>query len=165
MKKVTLLSAALLLSFFSFCNAQFIERYVLPASGTSFNISNAHGSYTIGEALITTLTSSSGVMTQGFEQPDMPQTNEILRLNNGSFNFNLFPNPAINHCSMLLTGTVPAGTKILLVDQLGRELWKEAAKAGVTEIPVESLPSGMYFVQLKSNENTIITTQKLIKLQ
>ena len=68
MKKILLTTICLAFATFSFSQQNTISRYVVASAGNYSNAGGYSNSSTIGEAVVTTLTSASNVLTQGFQQ-------------------------------------------------------------------------------------------------
>ena len=66
MKKILLTTICLAFATFSF--SQQLSRYVVSSGGNYSNAGGYSNSSTIGESMVTTLTSASNVLTQGFQQ-------------------------------------------------------------------------------------------------
>ena len=69
MKKILLTS--IYLAFATFCFSQQISRHVISSGGNYTNAGGHTISSTIGEAMISTLNSSTNTLTQGFQQPQI----------------------------------------------------------------------------------------------
>lgn len=70
---------------------------------------------------------------------------------------NLFPNPTSGRLNLR---TTTRDAKLLIVDLSGRPVY-EAVISGNTELNLETLPAGMYFVKLQEGNNT--TTTRILK--
>ena len=66
MKKILLTTICLAFATFSF--SQQLSRYVVSSGGNYSTNGGYSNSSTIGESMVTTLTSASNVLTQGFQQ-------------------------------------------------------------------------------------------------
>ena len=66
MKKILLTTICMAFATFSF--SQQLSRYVVSSGGNYSNAGGYSNSSTIGESMVTTLTSASNVLTQGFQQ-------------------------------------------------------------------------------------------------
>ena len=75
MKKILLTTICLAFATFSF--SQQLSRYVVSSGGNYSNAGGYSNSSTIGESMVTTLTSASNVLTQGFQQSFPPLTCDI----------------------------------------------------------------------------------------
>ncbi|MCB0520828.1 MAG: PKD domain-containing protein [Lewinellaceae bacterium] len=63
---------------------------------------------------------------------------------------NIFPNPVHNQLTISLNGTAPSRVECILRDMNGRT-WQQFEFSGSTTVlEMENLPSGIYFVELKS---------------
>ena len=83
---------------------------------------------------------------------------------NPGYALNLSPNPATDHATVHVEG-VSGQVSILLMTPEGRELWSDTFRPIASEIRYEldlsQLPSGLYFVQVKSADG--IRSRQLVK--
>jgi alpha-tubulin suppressor-like RCC1 family protein len=86
---------------------------------------------------------------------------EIRLLNFGSsIQVALYPNPAKD--KVTLTG-VEAGMTIRLLDAVGKVMISQKASANTVNVPISTLLTGHYLVQVINSNGTILNTAKLVK--
>ena len=153
MKKITILLLFILFT------SQLMAQEVVASSGTS--ISNANGSidFTIGEAIIFTLTDTSNTLTQGFQQPDFG----ILAVSDFDLRYQarVYPNPTSS--VLYLEIQLFEDLNYQLFDLQGRQLLKSAIKGRNTELSLNAVASGMYLLVVSNENNQNLKTYRIIK--
>jgi hypothetical protein len=93
-------------------------------------------------------------------------TNGCGHLNTGleeavkDFSVNVYPNPAISSAIFRITGI--SGTRtIIVVDQLGKEIWRRESDENETEFLINNFAPGLYYYRVEQN-GTIAAAGKLI---
>ncbi len=71
----------------------------------------------------------------------------------------LYPNPAINKFII----SHAAGSKMVIFNALGKQVMQSDIISNNQEIHIESLPRGMYIIQLLDQSNKPVRSQKLLK--
>ncbi|GGG28952.1 hypothetical protein GCM10011344_32260 [Dokdonia pacifica] len=72
----------------------------------------------------------------------------------------VFPNPASSEATLILERLVP-NAEVILYNQLGQVVLTQKMETLTTTISIQSLPKGMYFVQVKGNNE--VFSRKLLK--
>ena len=99
------------------------------------------------------------VWTKTVTPVSIPQGQQSIVTAN-SLNFNVYPNPATTQATIAVEGA-GKGTKIVLLDVCGKELYRtDAENDGNYTVNVSALPKGVYFVSVRNNDSA--TTTKLI---
>ncbi|MEI6765483.1 MAG: T9SS type A sorting domain-containing protein [Bacteroidota bacterium] len=163
--------AVLLIFYLSavFCLGQSVERQVVATGGGSYtNGTTLAIDYTIGEIVISTISGSGSILTQGFQQPMPGSLVSVPENTEPAEDVLVFPNPANEqlHISISKPGAQPY--EIAMMDQLGRLVYYErgftAVLGGLTiSLPVAHLATGTYFIRITS-ENRIVKTVKILKI-
>jgi hypothetical protein len=148
-------------------NGQSLTPQVL---GTTGNYTVAGGtslSFTTGETVVPTFSTSSHILTQGFQQP-----NDIyLAVQNISalpYQVQVYPNPTMDNVMIKIPShTGGQNTAFNLVDVLGRVLYetqKNTSSGTEILIPMSEYAAGTYLLNITDgNKNT--STYKIIKIQ
>ena len=72
----------------------------------------------------------------------------------------VFPNPVSSEATLVLERFVP-DAEVTLYNQLGQVVFTQKMEALTTTISIQNLPKGMYFVQVKGNNE--VFSRKLLK--
>ncbi len=167
MKKLLLFALMTMLA--AWLNAQSMERWVVSGAGGTYldNINNFQMDYTIGEPVITTASSASIILTQGFQQPfflmtSLPET----MVNNPEWT--LFPNPVTEHL-FIVNDNPEQGTYVIqLFDMMGQLLVETMQETEIGTplsllLDFERYATGNYFVRLLY-QHKALKTFKVIKI-
>jgi hypothetical protein len=164
MKKQIILSFAFALPLAA--SAQSADRQVIGASGGSYSGTTLQADYTTGE--VVTISGSSGTFSvhQGFQQNEA-NTSEIKE-HKVMVNYTLFPNPAQDLVTLSLSVQNSIELKISLTNSIGQVIFADYKSEKINtsykrEISLNSLASGVYFVNLFDNKNALLHSIKFIK--
>ncbi len=165
MKKFTLLSLFLLGAFFVKAQTTVLE-VVAPAGSYFWNqAAGISVSWTLGEPVTATfINESAGIMlTQGFQQGNLFGTT-VPENPLGTFNIQMYPNPAKSETNIKVTLPSLAKVSIIVFDITGRNVIMETLEPSSTEhtfsLNVSSLKSGIYLVRVNAGGKQ----QKVMKL-
>ena len=138
--------------FFSFwCFVAFSQSHELvSASGASFQNSSGYISYSIGEVITTTLTSSSAILTQGFHQT---RFRTVPVINQSAIQMSVFPNP-VKDLLILQIGD-PLGFDYLLYDVRGGLLERGQVLDERTEINFSALAPAVYILRVTNHKEEV----------
>jgi len=86
---------------------------------------------------------------------------EIIRINNNctSSTIRVSPNPS---AEKIWVENVQRDDQIVIVDVLGREVFRQLAKSSSLEINIQNLPTGLYFLKV-FRKNSSVDTAKFLK--
>ena len=156
MKKLYIVFVAVLA--FSYGRAQSLQPFVVASQGDYFTSAGGSISWTLGEIMGETYTSTNNMLTQGFQQPQ-DQATGIQELK-GDIAVSVFPNPF----SSALTISSEAGKgQLRLYDMLGKQLDSWVVTQGNTEIFLGDLPNGMYIAVFTNTETLAVRSFKITK--
>jgi hypothetical protein len=168
MKKIILVT--LIFSFsFNFVKSQRATPDVLASAGDYYTSSTCNVNWTLGEISIESFSTTSGIFTQGFNQPDI----YFLAIKDNAQpikNFNIYPNPSSDYFNIEITGLKATDIYIDLVDLSGKKLslpsfiLKTQPDGSVSnQYNISSIASGAYILHVYSHDDTVNKTYKLIK--
>jgi hypothetical protein len=143
---------------------QSLEQYVIGSAGNFNSTSSGTSlSWTIGEPLISTESSSTAILTQGFHQP-LVVTPLSTNLNlNQAIDLQAFPNPTLEKVTLKKeTNTV---LKAELLDILGQSIGHYSLVEEQTTLSLETLPAATYLLCIRALNGQIIKTFKIQKTQ
>ena len=139
----------LLLSFL--CIGAFSQAHELvSASGASFQNSSGYISYSIGELITTSLTSSSVILTQGFHQTKL---STVPVISHSAIQMSVFPNP-VEDLLILQIGD-PLGFDYLLYDVRGGLLERGQVLDERTEIDFSALAPAVYILRVTNHKEEL----------
>ncbi len=86
---------------------------------------------------------------------------EIIRINNNcvSSTIRISPNPS---AEKIWVENVQRDDQLIIVDVLGREVFRQLAKSSSVEINIQNLPTGLYFLKV-FRKNSSVDTAKFLK--
>lgn len=119
-------------------------------------------SYSIGQPLYIPVNNGTNSISPGVQQPY-----EISTLGEDHFpdiklKMMVYPNPAISKVNLYIENQVSNDTYYQLFDTNGRTLLEKKVTETETQIPIEHLPSAIYFLKI-SEQNKTIKNFKIIK--
>lgn len=141
---------------------QTISQDVITTTGESVTNSAGYLSWSIGEPVIETDSSSDSYLTQGFQQPGLVIVSSIDNFNN-SDGITVYPNPVTT--SLYIKHDQEQAIQIDLVDALGRLVLKSTLSGQQNSIDLNSFAAGMYFLRVYDSNNKLISSLKVDKVK
>jgi len=134
----------------------------IPASGGDATGSGGTSSYSVGQLVYTTNTSSNGSVTQGVQQ-----SIELFNLSNPeltalTLTAVTYPNPTTDYVVLALTNSTLTDLSYALYDLQGRLVHKGKVNEDTTQIPMQHLESAVYLLKVNQN-NQELKSFKIIK--
>ncbi len=166
MKKIILLVSGILLGS-GMCFSQTLSPTVIASAGTVFTDGTTSLSWTLGEIAVSTITSGSNKLTQGFHQPEI---NIPIGIDNASGqNFiSAFPNPVSDNLVLALSTVVTENISVEIMDMLGRVVKSETLYSGTAEtkhtIQMSDFAPGAYLVKASGKNSKLLKTIKITKI-
>jgi Secretion system C-terminal sorting domain len=142
---------------------QTVERQVVASAGAVLT-SGIEISCTIGEAVITPLTTPNLLLTQGFQQP------YFVAITSGNLFpwLVLYPNPTGGDAIARFILGQPDRITISVYNTIGQEMMKESIAYTQGEmqyiLPASRLLPGIYFISFRLGDGKPVVTKKLIRL-
>jgi len=158
-KFLQLTLVVLFASCFTVLNAQ----EAIVASGGDATGSGGSASFSVGQMVYTTYTSTAGSIAQGVQQSFEFTT---LGVENNLINLALiaFPNPTSSVLTLKIKDYSLDNMYYRLYDIQGRILIQNKLTNYITNLPTENLAPAIYFLRV-SNQNKVLKTFKIIKTQ
>ncbi len=168
--KKTALVTVLLLSSIGLMSIQ-AQQAILSSGGDALSDEGSL-SYSVGQVLYESIICSNfrndacvaGSMTFSVQQPIEFTTVGIDDLDDTSYLYSIYPNPAASNFTLQTDDAGWADLTLWLFDLNGKLIWVQNATEDTTAIPLDVLTSGIYFLKL-ANEKKHIKTFKIIKNQ
>ncbi len=163
--KITILSALILFSWTNAYPQQLSHQVLLPAAGVIYTGGITY-SQTIGETAVAIFTSSDYVLTQGFQQPRLSFLPGVAPAGTG---VKAYPNPVRDFVNIELFGETGRSFRITMSNFNGTVLYStdinfESKYWYIQEIPVTSLSSGLYFINVVSRDGVVRRAFKIEKI-
>jgi disulfide oxidoreductase YuzD len=142
---------------FSF--AQTIDKDVLSSCGSTFESGNVNLSFTIGETMVETYQQGNLALNQGFHQSSFTFT-DISSIDNKVVDITLFPNPAVD---VVKVRCEEEGYMYRLIDLDGKIIFDGFITGTITEIRLDKICEGQFFMEVYSVHDRFRKTFKVIK--
>lgn len=131
-----------------------LQRSVMASNGGSGQINSTILQYTIGDVMVNTLESSSLLLTQGFQQPEVAGNENDPEINLVN-SFIVYPNPATGSTNVEFDLLRDGKINLQLVNNAGQTVrnFSVSLLAGKVKYPLSifGLSSGLYYVVLKAD--------------
>lgn len=146
--------------------AQSADRQVIGSSGGSYSSPIADIDYTVGETITASGSSGTFSINQGFQQP--AENSSAIAEQKILVDFSLFPNPAQNLISLQLNSTKALELNISMTNAMGQKLLTNETVAKINnyyrhDFPIQTLASGIYFINLIDTKNQLVQSIRFIK--
>jgi hypothetical protein len=155
MKKIVFLLISIIHFGVRVSEAQLITPTVIASQGDYFSNADGSLSWTLGEIMTETYTTSTIIFTQGFQQPLrttlVPSVPDV---------FSLYPNPF--HYFINITLSLSDG-QLQVFNVLGQYIGNWALYPGKNEIDLNGLAIGMYVATIITSNDGIKKSYKIIK--
>lgn len=132
------------------------------SSGGNATGSGGTSSYTIGQIAWNMLSSSSGTVLQGVQQPYEISVISGIDDYEVSLNYVAYPNPTTDAITLNIGNTDLNGLKYQLYSVVGVLLQEKVIEAAETEIHLESYPTSTYLLRIVK-DNLMIKLFKIVK--
>jgi len=147
------------------CAQQLSHQVMVPAAGV-ISSGSLNYSQTIGETAIEIIEGQGYVFTQGFQQPGIKISDEIVDNGNG---VNVYPNPATDYINVKLFGEDARNFKIEVITITGLVVSSGTIRfiekyAYIQQINVMQLKAGFYLIRVISEDGVINRTFKIEKM-
>lgn len=134
---------------------------VIATQGDSYSNSSGKIDFTIGEAIISTVSDANNTLTQGFHQTNWSFAG--LEDYSPNYEVSIYPNPTENILN--IQSSTFDNVQYTLFDVRGRRVINGIISQEITTIQVNHLLPGTYELVLTNSENIRLKTFKLVKHQ
>jgi hypothetical protein len=143
--------------------AQSISPEVIASAGEHFDNGTTQLSWTLGEVVIDTYDNGTNILTQGFHQTQLTVTSVEESLSD--VRMNMYPNPTSEFLNIEL-GNNEKDINLQLFDMSGKLIHKDVINAYDTKyvLPMQSVATGNYLVQMQSVDGKMNSTHKVMKV-
>lgn len=134
------------------------------AVATGGDLTGAGGSvsYTVGQIDHTSKSSTSGIITEGVQQPYEIVVVTGITNTTVQLSINAYPNPVVDQLVLTLDQTSFSNVFYTLTDVSGKLISERKISDSRTEIQFKELAQGIYFIKVVSN-NKEVKVFKIIK--
>ena len=136
----------------------------IPSAGGNATGTGGTSSYTVGQLVYTTNTSTSGSVSQGVQQAFEFQSLSNPVLLTVQLTAVTYPNPTTDFIVLKITDTALENLQYTLFDLNGKTIASKPIRTSSTEIAMKNLSVGMYLLKL-TKKNKPLKTFKVIKKQ
>lgn len=145
-------------------SAQSLEQHVIGSAGNfSTTASSATLSWTLGEVITTTESSTSAILTQGFQQPIIINPLSVPDLGYNDLDIRVFPNPTVEQIT--IQKNQDEAMKAQLINVLGQIIGEYPLNDFQTQLDLRDLPAANYLLQVKTDDNLTVQTFKIQKIK
>ncbi len=172
MKKLIILAATAFTAVYANAQQVVLSSEVISPAGGYYELTNNDLtiSTTVGELIITTAGSGEIMLTQGFQQPEIP--NDPTLVQNAEANgisMSVYPNPFIDEFTAVVVLEKNDKLTFSLTDAAGRvvrfeKVMPQAAGQAVYTFSAAGLATGMYNLTLRNETGSFTKTMKLSKV-
>ncbi|PLW94297.1 MAG: hypothetical protein C0592_03270 [Marinilabiliales bacterium] len=127
-------------------------------SGAYFSNSSGSLAWSVGEAVIATISDGADTLTQGFHQSRFVFT-DISESQIEGISVSVFPNPTANDISIEIESTDFKGFSYTLLDQHGKLLQNKEITDKITEVDMLNHPAATYYVSVYKDGISVKTIQ------
>ena len=156
--KVFILISCLVIIPFNFALAQSINPQVIAGGGEHYIGSNAQLSRTLGEAIISTVTGSTSIITQGFHQPSSTNVS-IKTWRKDGWGLGVYPNPSSGQFTVQLNAVRTMNLNI--INSIGQLVHVQEIVKGQNHIELKTLSTGMYLMNVYDSAGEFFGSYKL----
>jgi hypothetical protein len=135
---------------------------VVSSGGSHASGANVSLSWTIGEPVVSTLSTGGYILTQGFHQSRLSAT-AIEHTPIPGFNLLVYPNPFLYvlHLSVEEGDFSRLDYQLLTVD--GKSLLTKPIKSKVSDIDMQAYPAANYLLLVRQQSGRVLKTFRLVK--
>jgi hypothetical protein len=138
-------------------------QYTIPATGGNATGAGGAVSYTIGQIVYTTISGTTGIITQGVQQPfEILVVTGIEEVKDIILEISVYPNPATGHVKLKVGNYDIDNLSYQLYNIDGKPLQGNKIEGNETLIQLKSLMTGTYFLKVIDNKKEL-KTFKIIK--
>ncbi len=133
----------------------------LSAAGGHFKTSGGSTSFTVGQVAYVLKKGTGSYLNEGIQQVYTKKTTPIEELVYLK-EVKLYPNPTQETMTLILSSKEDVQVRYTIMDYLGKEIRNGNILSEKSEISLRDLPSGNYFISLKSKKE--IRIFKMVKI-
>ncbi len=157
MKFSKILKIVFLFLVITFCKPVFSQENTV-VSGGDLSGSGGNMSYSIGQAIYTTSSGSTGTLSQGVQQPyEIYSTVGIDEFKGITLGMSIFPNPVVDLLVLKIENGLTENLSFNLYDEAGKIIENRIITTSETTISMSQYMRAVYFLKVISNDNELKT--------
>ena len=155
MKFSKILKIVFLFLVIKFCKPVFSQENTV-VSGGDLSGSGGNMSYSIGQAIYTTSSGSTGTLSQGVQQPyDIYSTVGIDEFKGITLGMSIFPNPVVDLLVLKIENGLTENLSFNLYDEAGKIIENRIITTSETTFSMSQYMRAVYFLKVISNDNEL----------
>lgn len=159
MKSLRIFSYVLLILFFDYHIV--LSQQVISNMGGILQTESGYISFTLGESVINTISTTNGIITQGYQQPWLKVTSNYTNFTNHAYG-KVYPNPTNDILYLFTQIDGMSNIKLVLTNLTGRVFFTAKVDNELTEVDFSHCLPGIYIL-IVYEHHTIIGTYKIVK--
>ena len=142
------------------------QQVVIAPAGDSDSNNNIVLDWTMGELLVQTIESSTGLLTEGFHQPIIIVETALSGVEENNTLFSVYPNPAQSSINIEINSDTNDEAILYLHSSTGNLLKSKCieSNAATIEWDLTEYAAGLYLITLKDEKGILIKSCKVSKL-
>lgn len=134
---------------------------VISTSGSQGETTSGSLNWTVGEAVIETITNGTNTMTQGFQQSKLTVT-AINNLKDSGIELSVYPNPANDFLSIEVKTDKQIDLMLSLIDLNGKLILQKKMTGNIQTVNMENYSPATYILKV-TEDNKEIQTYQIVK--
>ena len=136
---------------------------VIGSAGKNDKVSKAQVSWNIGETVVTSGKTSTGSVTQGYEQSGFTITSIELVNETSKIKARVYPNPFVNDLYIEFSDLEDKTIVLKIFDAQGKLVFETTTNQNLTQRDLSAYSGSQYHLTLQSKDNSFFEKFSLIK--
>lgn len=130
-----------------------IGRGSINSGGDTKFVDNSYFSWSVGEAVVGTVSNNVNILTQGFQQPDQKSAVATEELKE-KIEVIVYPNPSKDYLDVVFKGDLSIETTFKVYNILGQEVvfYKDRPVGQTVHLDISHIPMGTYILQISQTD-------------
>ena len=133
------------------------------SAGKNDKVSKAQVSWNIGETIVTSGKTSTGSVTQGYEQSGFTITSIELVNETSKIKARVYPNPVVNDLYIEFSDLEDKTIVLKIFDAQGKLVFETTTNQNLTQRDLSAYSGSQYHLTLQSKDNSFFEKFSLIK--
>ncbi len=146
-------------------SAQSLSPEVIATAGDYNEAGGVSLSWTVGEPVVTTISSNDNILTQGFQQPDYRIETNVEDIFKPYFSVKIYPNPSSDIINIEVKAVKDENARFVLFDATGKQITEINLQFNQPALmDLSQYASGNYFGRLLSADSKVISSHSIQKI-